>query len=190
MSNPYNAPGADMSQPVAQDESYDPQLFAINGRIGRLRYLAYSLVYGLLAWIAVFVLTMVTGASLLSGAMGGDPATAMGVGFGMMVLINIPFLIIAFVLARRRLNDLDLSGWFGVFMIIPLVNVLFALYLIFAPGSKAGNRFGPRPGPNSTAVVIGALALPIIAIIGIVAAIAIPAYSDYQQRAAAAQVSE
>lgn len=190
MSNPYTAPGADMSQAVAADETYAPQLFAINGRIGRLRYLAYSLVYALLAWVVMFVLAIVTGASLLSGVLGGDPAGTMAAGFGMMLLINVPFMIITFMLARRRLNDLDLSGWFGLLLIIPLVNALFALYLIFAPGSKNSNRFGPRPGPNSTAVVIGGLALPIIALIGIIAAISIPAYSDYQARAAAAKMGE
>jgi hypothetical protein len=41
MSNPYAAPDAVLSD-VAEDETYEPQIFSVNGRIGRLRYLAYS----------------------------------------------------------------------------------------------------------------------------------------------------
>ena len=57
----------------------------------------------------------------------------------------------------------------------------------FIPGTSGSNRFGAPPPPNSTGVILLALILPIIFVIGIVAAIAIPAYQDYATRARASQ---
>ncbi|HCY64883.1 MAG TPA: hypothetical protein DHV59_19100 [Oxalobacteraceae bacterium] len=76
-------------------------------------------------------------------------------------------------------------------MLVPLVNLILALYMIFGAGTPAENRFGPRPAKNSRAVVICGLLLPaLIAVIGILAAIAIPAYQDYVVRAKAAQMQQ
>ena len=52
------------------------------------------------------------------------------------------------------------------------------------------NKYGLPPAPNSVLVVIGSLAMPLVAVLGIVAAIAIPAYQDYVQRAEAAETMQ
>ena len=39
--NPYSAPDADLGGHA--QETYDPKFLAVSGRIGRLRYLAYSI---------------------------------------------------------------------------------------------------------------------------------------------------
>lgn len=41
--NPYNAPESDISTQDA-NEYYHPEFFQMRGRIGRLRYLAYTFV--------------------------------------------------------------------------------------------------------------------------------------------------
>jgi Tfp pilus assembly protein PilE len=51
------------------------------------------------------------------------------------------------------------------------------------PGVQGPNRFGNPPPPNTLGAILLALVLPLIAIIGIIAAIAIPAYMDYVERA-------
>lgn len=38
----------------------------------------------------------------------------------------------------RRMHDVDKSGWF---MLIPIYNLI----LVFTPGTKGSNRFGPDP---------------------------------------------
>ena len=152
-------------------------MFAANGRIGRVRYLAYS--YG-----TMFIMMLVFG--ILAGLMavaGGKAAVGVTI-----FLMYIPILVIAIIMAKRRLNDLNHSGWLTLLMLVPLVNGLFGLYLMFAPGTKGSNNYGPAPVKNSTGVIIGGLMLPVsIALIGILAAIAIPQYQNYVNKAKAAQ---
>ncbi|HEU4777909.1 MAG TPA: DUF805 domain-containing protein [Telluria sp.] len=189
MSNPYNAPTADLSQERAGDETYEPLIWSIHGRIGRLRYLAY----GALLLVAVLVLTTTISTML---AVFGPIALMIAA-----VLAYIPILAVGFTLAKRRLNDMNLSGWLSLLQLLPvactmiwprvamvqlwapLAGLVFWAWLIFWPGSKQENDFGLPPCRNSTGVVIGALILPAIFIIGIVAALSIPAYQSYMQRA-------
>ena len=50
---------------------------------------------------------------------------------------------------KRRLNDLDKSGWWQLLYLVPIVNILFALYLLFWPGTKGSNNYGLQPAKNS-----------------------------------------
>ena len=63
-----------------------------------------------------------------------------------------------------------------------------ALIWIFKSGTKGRNRFGAPPPPNGMGVLIGAWLLPVITVLGILAAVALPAYQGYTTRAKAAQV--
>ena len=55
---------------------------------------------------------------------------------------------------------------------------------VFKGGTEGSNDHGAPPPPNTTGVRILALVLPILYFIGILAAIAIPAYAEYTRRAA------
>jgi Tfp pilus assembly protein PilE len=55
------------------------------------------------------------------------------------------------------------------------------------PGTDGPNRFSTPPPPNTTGAVVLALIIPLIFILGIVAAIALPAYQQYVNRAHATQ---
>ena len=79
----------------------------------------------------------------------------------------------------RRLNDCNMSGWLTFVFILPLIN----LVLWILPGTRGANRYGPMPPPNGIGVILLALLMPVIAVLGILAAIAIPAYQDYTIRA-------
>jgi hypothetical protein len=57
------------------------------------------------------------------------------------------------------------------------------------PGSRGENRFGPPPPPNTWGVRVLGVILPVIALVGILAAIAIPSYKNYTDRARAAQAA-
>lgn len=126
-----------------------PQPFALHGRIGRVRYLAYS--FG--AMIALLLAAILVGALL--GAMGAGPAVAAGL---MQVLVGTLMAAANLVIARRRLHDMGKSGWWGVLLLVPLLNIVVTLWLALGKGDEGPNAFGAPPSPNSR----GAIALACI----------------------------
>jgi uncharacterized membrane protein YhaH (DUF805 family) len=181
MSNPYTPPSADLADQRGE-QTYSPSVFSIGGRIGRLRYLAYSMLMCFLV-IAIMIPVGIVGAF-----MGRDNLPAV---FVVIALIYIPLLFMSLVFGRRRFNDTNHSGWFLLLMLVPIVSFFAALYLLFAPGSEGHNDFGPAPEKNSTMVVIGAFSpIILIGLLGILAAIAMPAYQDYANRAQQAKAMQ
>jgi uncharacterized membrane protein YhaH (DUF805 family) len=178
LTNPYISPTADMAEVRSDQSTYSPRIFALSGRIGRVRYIAYFMLMYLLL-MAAMIPALGTGALL--------ERENLSMYFMVMGLIYIPFVVMWVILMRRRFNDTDHSGWFALLIFIPFVNGLVGLYLLFAPGSEGSNDFGPAPEANSRGVVWGAFSPLIVALIGIAAAVALPAYQDYTKRAKAAQ---
>lgn len=174
--NPYQAPESDVRQ-SANLTPYQPKFLSVHGRIGRLRYLAY--ISGLYL-IAIPVFAVFFGLF----AMIGDSDLAMGI-FGLLgVVAYIGLLVAVFILAKRRFNDLDKSGWLSLLMFIPLVNLFIALWLIFGRGTTGPNKFGAEPNQNPLGVKILAGVMILFFFLGIFAAISLPAYQDYVERAA------
>lgn len=176
MSNPYTAPTADFSHAGESDDVYDPEMFSFKGRIGRCRYLAYSIGMTLI----LMVVAGIVGA--LAGSLIRNPVV-------IGVIWYVPGTVIMLTMAVRRLNDMHRAGWWSLLMLIPVVNLFAGLWLMFGPGDEQANEYGPAPSPNTWPVIVGACAMPVfmVAIIGILAAVAIPAYQTYVQRAHAAQ---
>ena len=168
--NPYTAPSADLSSVPDDGQTYMPRMFALGGRIGRVRYLAYNFSY-------IGLMFCVGGLSALAGLV---VHPALGV-TTMMLLV--PLLVLNFALHVRRLHDMNRSGLWSLFMLIPYISFIPGLYLLCRQGDAAVNEYGPVPGPNPRAMVLSAtVALPAVAIAGMLAAIAIPAYQDYVKR--------
>lgn len=169
-SNPYESPKSNTF--TNSDETYQPKLFAWNGRIGRLRYFAYAMVASLVTMVILGILAALLIPGLASGGMSESASVIL------VLILYIPLIVISVFLMKRRLNDLDKSGWWQLLYLLPLINLLFAIYILFWPGTKGSNSYGLQPAKNSTLLVIVGLILPIF-VIGIIAAIAIPAYQDY-----------
>jgi uncharacterized membrane protein YhaH (DUF805 family) len=95
---------------------------------------------------------------------------------GLLILIAaIGGLIVSVQFGVKRLHDIGWSGWLWLLQLIPLVGGIFALIMLVAPGTPGRNQYGPVSPPNSTAVVVLAWLMLGLLILGIVAAIAIPA---------------
>lgn len=160
--NPYQAPAANVAD--AGELTQPVNVFSVSGRIGRARYIAYGI-----------------GFYFLFGAIGGLLAAVLGpAGMAVWALAWLALMIIAFMLTIQRCHDFNMSGWLSLAMLIPLVNLMF----LFIPGTDGPNRFGAPTPPNSVGVLIAAWFFPALVVIGIVAAVALPAYQDYQKRAA------
>ena len=114
--------------------------FSFNGRIRRIEYVLSCLLGGAVTAIAFWlgVGTSLIGASQNSGS-----------GFGIGVLIGFSALIggIWFTIAQdvKRLHDGDKSGWLVVLLLIPIVNFILGLYMLFADGTVGPNRYGNDP---------------------------------------------
>ncbi len=182
VNNPYQTPIGDLTRD--DDEEYgEIRFFSPEIRIGRLRYLAHSALIFLAMYLAMTILIFGM-ASLME-----SPAAAAGLGLVALVL-TIAAYVPWFIVLIQRLHDLNHSGWWSLLMLVPFVNIVFAFYVLLAPGTKGRNNYGPPPPPNQLWHWIVGLTLPAIFFLGIIAAIAIPAYYDYTQRAQQHQQSQ
>ena len=165
--NPYQAPGAAVAD--AGGEVQPVQVFSAAGRIGRARYIAYGtgfyILFGILAMLSGFL-----------GAIGGV----------LMIVLWIALMVVAFMLTIQRCHDFNVTGWLSLLILVPLANLVF----LFIPGTDGPNRFGAPTPPNSVGVLIVAWLFPVLFIIGIIAAISLPAYQDYTKRAQERQLQK
>ena len=169
--NPYQPPQSAVKE--AEGETQPVRLFAVSGRMGRLRYIAYSV----FLWVVCMFLSGILSALLMPVSTAAGTIAAL--------LPWLAMLVLGFMLTIQRCHDFNTTGWLSILMLVPLVNLIFW----FIPGTDGPNRFGLPTPPNGPAVIVGAVAVPIVLVffVGILAAVAIPAYGDYTQRA---QVSD
>ncbi len=174
MHDPYAAPESNfqlVSDPTVEELS--PRFWAWQGRVGRVQYFTYGTAA---FWLASFC------AGVLIGVLEAFSKGIVNKSEVLLWLFQLPILVAGFTFARRRLQDLDRSAWFVLFFLIPIVNLFFWLYLLFAPGTKGTNKYGLQPKAPSTGLIIAACLVPIL-IIGIILSVAIPAYHDYSRKA-------
>jgi type IV pilus assembly protein PilA len=170
--NPYAAPRANVAKSESVVEEYgEVRLFGVSGRIGRVRYIAYSIV------LAILVL-IVAGVTAVLAAGAGQNAVIMAVAIGYLAVLAIQFLP-----AIQRAHDMNVTGWLALIQLVPFGPLVFCL----VPGTRGENNYGLQPPPNGVGVILLACLMPLFFFGGILAAIAIPAYQDYTIRA---QVSE
>ena len=176
MNNPYQSPRSSIA-PTAPTQFGEINMLSAQGRLGRVRYIGYSVGIGFL----VNVIAAIVG-GLAAALEGGGDAVGWLTGV-VIIMLTVAVLAISILLAIQRLHDFDASGWWSMLIVIPLANLVLYLVLLIMPGGQGRNRFGNPPPPNTTGVILLAVLVPLIAVIGIIAAIAIPAYQDYAARA-------
>ncbi len=180
--NPYAPPQAQVAD-IADSVAPQPvKLWSAQGRIGRLRYLAYNAGAYLVLWVFIgAVMALVATASDSAGPVFMGPA-----------LIAVPLLIVFLVFSTlqliKRCHDLGWNGWLWLLSLVPLVNLFFFLPIVFMPGRDGSNEYGAPPPPNRWFHWVLGSVLPVVIVVGILAAIAIPQYQGYVERARAAQV--
>lgn len=183
--NPYSTPQSNLDNEQSVYEPNTSGVFSFSGRIGRLRYLAYLMLMYLIFAAAVGV----PAAILIPMTGGGTEINVPVIILGLIVFIMyIAMIVYVFVYAIRRLNDCGRSGWLSLLLMVPFLNLFISLYLMFAPGTEGNNQYGAPPRANHAGIYLGAIA-PIF-LIGVLAAVAIPAYQDYVKRAQDAQMQQ
>lgn len=172
--NPYAPPQAAVADVHDFGTEVQPvRLWSSQGRIGRLRLLAYLTGSYLLFAFAGGILAGVL------AAVGGGRLTIVAMVIGMIV-----YFAFTIFKAIQRAHDMGWGGWTVLALIIPLV----ALIWLLNPGTPGPNRFGAPPPPNTLGVKILGWMFPVIMLVGVLAAIALPAYQDYAKRVKTVQL--
>lgn len=113
------------------------EIFTTNGRLNRLRYLKYMILLAIIAGLSTFVM------SSMATFFTGDPNAPI------IKLITLMWALIAgagnVMLMIRRLHDLGKHGMFWLVALIPVVGLIFSIYLFCAPGQVGWNQFGSDP---------------------------------------------
>jgi len=116
------------------------EIYTTEGRLNRLRYLKYQVMWTLISAVIGFILGFAGG--FLSGST-------------QSLLVTVPTGIWSFIagvgnimLSIRRLHDLNKSGWFLLIALIPIIDIIFLLYIWLMPGTVGYNKYGADPLEN------------------------------------------
>lgn len=127
----YQTPQSNLESKSAEYAKF--KLFSSRGRIGRMRYLVYSL---LQLGIGIFLVKV----SLI---LNPDDGGMIMIIFIILWLIGILGLTgIGIILMIQRFHDTDTSGFFILFLLVPFLNIALFLWLFLAPGIDGSNRYG------------------------------------------------
>jgi uncharacterized membrane protein YhaH (DUF805 family) len=162
--------------PVDSAAFSHPKPFAASGRIGRVRYLAYSFVGMLIVMLA---------ASILGGVLGATGSSEQVSGATAQIVVGALVLALTLILARRRLNDMGKTGWWGLLLLVPLLNFVVTLWLVFGRGDASVNAYGPPPGPNGRGTIVLACLGPLL-FVGVTLYSGVDAYRTYVDKARSA----
>lgn len=64
---------------------------------------------------------------------------------GLLYVSGIFGFVAGIMMLARRLHDLDKSGWWMLLLCVPLVNILFYIYILFFKGTEGQNQYGEDP---------------------------------------------
>ena len=119
-----------MSKPVFED------CFAFRGRRNRKSYFLFSLAMTVVSAVLLIPLT-VTGAAQIE--------TLTGILVLVALVAAVPLLWASLAVGTQRCRDFGWTGWAVLLTAVPLVGWVFALVMVFVPGTAGHNRYGPDP---------------------------------------------
>lgn len=154
---------------LSQDNAFSP-----SGRFSRLSYLAWMFLSTLVGAIILGSIMSFFIDSFNPEDFASYPIPAVII----FVAVYLLLIYFNFVFIIRRLHDRNHSGWLALLIIVPLVNLLFALYLLFAKGDADTNQYGPRRETRGWEKVLSWIYI-ILAVLGLIAAILLPSYQSY-----------
>lgn len=113
-----------------------------NGRFNRLSYIAW---YGLLSFIcmaAFFGIFAFAGLFSLSHVDETFFSTFSGLTIFALIALWLVAFYLQIVFLIRRLHDLNKTGWLCLLLLVPVLQFLFTLYALLAPGTPHRNDYG------------------------------------------------
>jgi len=157
--DPAASPYAPPRAPVGQDFPAVGELkvFSVQGRIGRLRYLAWSLALVAVGLLVAALCVGILSVSLVAGGLLGTVAL-------------VAFVVVSIQIGAQRLHDAGWSAWLLLLNLVPVVGSFFPLLMMAVPGNTGPNRYGPPPPSNTPRVkILAVLWLVVLALVFIAA---------------------
>lgn len=108
------------------------------GRLNRLGYFMVSVYWSLLLLALIVVATVVT-------MYGKNNAAVTNIGIGIYVLCFVLIAVTYFFTIGaliRRLHDMNQSGWLAILVLVPFVNSILSIIVLFVPGTPGPNVYG------------------------------------------------
>ncbi|MCK5896639.1 MAG: DUF805 domain-containing protein [Cocleimonas sp.] len=165
MPNPYSTPESNLHPDIDNGKNDTTSPLSATGRFSRYSFLAWNFLLNFILMIIVAVIVVITGAAANLMSM-EDPNAAMtfytsGPGLIILFLLLISF-IFSIIFFIRRLHDIEMSGWFALLAMIPLVNLFFGIFVLVKKGTEGENRFGPSRATLTWEKVLGIIAIILI----------------------------
>ena len=156
------------------------RFFDWHGRVSRVQFLAYSTFNALIALMLVALLFVMIGGfqGMVNASSEQLPMSLLGASsVGVAVLFYLQLAV-----SKRRFNDLNITGWLALLMLVPGVNILVYLYLLAVEGTAGANYYGlpARPATQLKTVLMVLIPLLVISLIGLLTQVVVPSYQSYQ----------
>lgn len=123
-------------------QRFKAEYFTTQGRLNRRAYIFISIKLFFMSLIPYLLLGI--SVSLMSA--GSESANLLGL---FLILpsfaLIVPFVVASFMVGARRCHDLGHSGWMVFLTVIPYVNIIFGLYILFFRGTVGANQYGEDP---------------------------------------------
>lgn len=155
------------------------RFFDWHGRVSRVQFLAYSTFNALIALMLVALLFVMIGGfqGMVNASSEQLPMSLLGASsVGVAVLFYLQLAV-----SKRRFNDLNITGWLALLMLVPGVNVLVYLYLLAVEGTAGANYYGlpARPATQLKTVLMVLIPLLVMSLIGLLTQVVVPSYQSY-----------
>ena len=150
MHNPYAAPQAGLALPFAP--AGQARLLGWHGRIGRVRFVAYCLLGFPMAVLFAIAAVIVSNLPAVRACLAANAWASEAIGFAIPLVLLLPMALAT----RRRLHDIDVSSWWALMLLFPILQFVFVIYLLVAPGTAGANDYGAAPRPPDFGLKLGA----------------------------------
>lgn len=163
LANPYeNTP----PHPINNSSLDNP--LSSSGRFTRLSFLAWNFILAM-SFSCIFTILMFIGLVGFSISTMQDPANLFShpltiISILLGVLLYIAFMASFIIICIRRLHDMNKSGWLVLLIFIPLVGIIFSIYIFAARGTVGSNAYGAFRPTEQAEKFLGYLYLVFMAI--------------------------
>ncbi len=167
--SPYSIPKANIKSNL-NEKTYYPTFFSLKGRLGRLRFVAYSFSSFLVLLIFLFIVM-----GLYFNYWNNNINYSEQIFTEIVLFTFYLFLLTGVVIfSVRRLNDINLSGVFSIIYLATSVAIYFdvlanlsltlslllSIFLLLKTGNPKVNQYGPVASENTLSIKILGLILP------------------------------